>query len=33
MLVAERNAQPTLRVVLPGHPDSDRSIEVLFPST
>lgn len=31
MLVAEQNAQPTLRIVLPGRPESDRSIEVLFP--
>jgi hypothetical protein len=29
--VAEENTQPTLRIVLPGHPGSDRSIEVLFP--
>jgi hypothetical protein len=31
LLVAEQNAEPTLRIVLPGHPESDRSIEVLFP--
>src|SRR4030095_9176785 len=30
-IVVEENAQPTLRVVLPGHAASDRSIEVLFP--
>jgi hypothetical protein len=29
--VAEENTQPTLRIVLPGHPPSDRAIEVLFP--
>jgi len=31
LMVAEENDQPTLRIVLPGHPTSDRSIEVLFP--
>jgi hypothetical protein len=31
LLVAAENAQPTLRIVLPGHATSDRSIEVLFP--
>ena len=31
LLVDEDNAAPTLRVVLPGHPASDRSIEILFP--
>src|SRR5574341_1243361 len=31
MLVVAENTQPTLRIVLPGHPDSDRSIEVVFP--
>src|SRR5213078_1439484 len=29
--VVEENTQPTLRIVLPGHPPSDRAIEVLFP--
>src|SRR5262249_31847366 len=29
--VAEENKQPTLRIVLPGHPNSDRAIEILFP--
>ncbi len=29
--VAEENTQPTLRIVLPGHPAADRAIEVLFP--
>lgn len=29
--VAEENTQPTLRIVLPGRPASDRAIEVLFP--
>lgn len=31
LLVADENAQPTLRIVLPEHPDSDRAIEVIFP--
>jgi hypothetical protein len=31
LLVAEQNTAPTLRIVLPGQPESDRSIEVLFP--
>ena len=31
LLVAAENAQPTLRIVLPGHATSDRSIEVIFP--
>jgi hypothetical protein len=31
LLVAAENTQPTLRVVLPGHPDTDRTIEVIFP--
>src|SRR5712692_1239496 len=31
LLVAEENAQPTLRIVLPDHPQSDRAIEVIFP--
>ena len=31
LLVAVENAQPTLRIVLPGHPISDRAIEVVFP--
>jgi hypothetical protein len=29
--VANENTQPTLRIVLPGHPDSDHAIEVIFP--
>ncbi|HEV8285197.1 MAG TPA: hypothetical protein VGQ09_12860 [Chitinophagaceae bacterium] len=29
--VAEENTQPTLRIVLPGHLTSDRSIEIIFP--
>jgi hypothetical protein len=29
--VAEENIQPTVRIVLPGHPASDRAIEVIFP--
>jgi len=29
--LAEENTQPTLRIVLPGRPTSDRAIEVLFP--
>lgn len=31
LLVSNENTQPTLRIVLPGHPDTDRAIEVLFP--
>jgi hypothetical protein len=31
LLIAGENAQPTLRIVLPGHVTSDRSLEVLFP--
>ena len=31
LMVAEEHTQPTLRIVLPGRPTSDRSIEVLFP--
>ncbi len=31
LLVVEENAQPALRIVLPGKAMSDRSIEVLFP--
>src|SRR5687768_6588365 len=29
--VVEENTQPTLRIVLPGHRTSDRTIEVIFP--
>jgi len=32
-VVAGENADPALHVVLPGLPDSDRTIAVLFPST
>jgi hypothetical protein len=31
LMVVGENTQPTLRIVLPGHSISDRSIEVLFP--
>ena len=31
LMVAEENTQSTLRIVLPGHPTSDRAIEILFP--
>jgi hypothetical protein len=31
LMVAAENTQPTLRVVLPGRPTSDRSFEILFP--
>jgi hypothetical protein len=31
LLVAQENTQPTLQIVLPGSPDTDRSIEVIFP--
>jgi hypothetical protein len=29
--VVEENTQPTLRIVLPGHPASDRALEIIFP--
>jgi hypothetical protein len=31
LLIDQENAAPTLRVVLPGRPASDRAIEILFP--
>lgn len=31
LLVDDENTQATLRIILPGHPASDRAIEVLFP--
>ncbi len=31
LLIANDNTQPTLRIVLPGHADTDRAIEVIFP--
>ena len=31
MLIDDENTQPALRIVLPGHPNDDRAIEVLFP--
>ena len=31
LMVDEENTQPTLRIVLPGRPTSDRSITVIFP--
>jgi hypothetical protein len=31
LVVADENSYPTLRVVLPDHPDSDKTIEVIFP--
>ncbi len=31
LLVTPENTQPTLRVVLPNHPDTDRAIEIVFP--
>jgi hypothetical protein len=31
LMVAEQNTQPTLRLVLPGRPTTDRSIEIIFP--
>lgn len=31
MLVDPENTEPVLRIVLPGHPDTDRAIEVVFP--
>jgi hypothetical protein len=31
LLISDENSDPTLRIVLPGHPRSDRAIEVIFP--
>lgn len=31
LMIAAENTQPTLRIVLPGHPISDRAIEIIFP--
>lgn len=31
LLISDKNSDPTLRIVLPGHPRSDRAIEVIFP--
>ena len=31
LAVAGENTDPTLHIILPGHPDSDRAIEVIFP--
>src|ERR1041385_535240 len=31
LMVVPENAYPTLRIVLPGQPTSDRSIEIIFP--
>lgn len=31
LVVADENTQPTLRIILPGRPDADRAIEVIFP--
>jgi hypothetical protein len=31
LMVAEENMQPTVRIVLPGQPDADRTITVIFP--
>jgi hypothetical protein len=31
LLVGSENTYPTLRVILPGRPDSDKTIEVIFP--
>jgi len=31
LMIAEENTQPTLRIVLPGHATSDRTIEIIFP--
>jgi hypothetical protein len=31
LIVVQENTYPTLRIVLPGHPASDRAIEVIFP--
>src|SRR4051812_43810526 len=31
LMVIEENTYPTLRIVLPGQPTSDRAIEIIFP--
>lgn len=31
LLVVEENTDPTLRIILPGQPETDRAIEVIFP--
>src|SRR5439155_20568765 len=31
LAVANNNTDPTLHIILPGHPDDDRTIEILFP--
>ena len=31
LVVADENTDPTLRVILPGYPDGDNTIEVIFP--
>jgi len=31
LVVVSENTYPTLRIILPGHPDSDKAIEVIFP--
>lgn len=31
LMVAAENTQPTLRIVLPGQPTSDRAVEIIFP--
>jgi hypothetical protein len=31
LMVADENTQPTVRIVLPGRPTTDRAIEVIFP--
>src|SRR5262245_28301433 len=31
LMIAEENTQPTLRIGLPGHRASDRTIEIIFP--
>lgn len=31
LFVAEENMTPALRIIIPGHPESDRSIEIIFP--
>src|ERR1044071_6590686 len=31
LMVAKENPDPTLRLALPGQPESDRAIEIIFP--
>jgi hypothetical protein len=31
LVVADENSYPTLRILLPGYPDNDKTLEVIFP--